>query len=145
MEKLKDSEIYLETIETIHQQLYLDVWTPNVQSFRHQVDVHGEMNPPGKQFIFKINIDVFENQANQLLSRFMVAFIYKIPHFEFFFTMDEHRRLKTETEKELEYLSLESIATMRGLMFGYFKGTPLHHVHLPLVFHKKIDLKSIIE
>jgi hypothetical protein len=137
METFNHSEIYLENICTIHQHLYLDTLTEQVQQFRHQVDVKGKMETPTQQFIIEINVDIFEHQGNKLLSSLKVAFMYKIPNFDLFFKIDADKHLQVQSKQLLEWVSFESIATMRGLMVGYFRGTPLHHAYLPLVFQKE--------
>lgn len=128
--------IILEGINLINRQLIFDKLTDTVEKFKHAVALSGAIDISKKFVTVRVNVNVNDALTDNLLGSITVDFIYSIIDFDAVFTVLKSNKVD-DTNEILTILSHQSIATMRGIMFESFRGTPLHSAYLPIALNQE--------
>jgi hypothetical protein len=142
MKIIKDN-ITLEGINLINRQLVFDKLTDTVEKFKHSVTLNGAIDISKKFVTVRVNVNVDDASTDNLLGSMTVDFIYSIPDFDAVFDVLKSNKAD-DSDEILTILSHQSIATMRGIMFESFRGTPLHNAYLPISLNQEELAKKSI-
>lgn len=137
--------IILEGINLINRQLIFDKLTEPVEKFKHTVTLSGAIDISKKFVTVRVNVTINDALIDTLLGSITIDFIYSVPDFDTVFTVLKSNKADDSDSNEiLTILSHQSIATMRGIMFESFRGTPLHNAYLPMSMNQEEQTQKAI-
>jgi hypothetical protein len=132
----KGRNIILQSINIINRQLLLEGQLDDLTAFRHTINIGGSVDLTKKLVIARIEVMIHEGERENQLGVLKADFCYWVSDFEDLFVQKTAMETITKPKDVLNLLIQESIASMRGIMFESFRGTPLHNAYLPIVLPK---------
>lgn len=138
----KKRHIFLENITVINRQLMLDNVEGGIATFEHIVSLGGNVDFLHKKIVPRIDIQVKNVATGKILAIIVVDFVYDVSDFDDF--LNPHEHTKVEVDEILQYISQESISTVRGIMYDTFRGTVLQNAYLPLITRNNFTVPLLI-
>jgi hypothetical protein len=127
------AQIQVKALEILHSSVNVPQ-EPNVNigNFHFNINLDTKADGAQKLLVVIVQVEVRSEDQQHLLGALVASNIYEVTNFEQVITADFSGNLNVP-QGLTELLAVQSVATMRGLMFATFKGTFLHNAVLPLI------------
>jgi hypothetical protein len=86
-----------------------------------------------------VSVTINTQQPIEMIGKYVACCSFVIENFEEIVVKNQFNKLEVP-ENVIDTLNSISISTIRGLMFGAFKGTFLHHAILPIIDPKLVKI-----
>jgi hypothetical protein len=127
----------MDNIEIIHSALNAPTQQAEVSAFNFEVQTQMKLEAHKKQILVFIGVAIHTQQPVEVIGKYTACCCFLIENFEEIVIKNQFNHLEVP-DNVIDTLNSISISTIRGLMFGAFKGTFLHHAILPIVDPKAV-------
>jgi hypothetical protein len=119
-------------IEIIEKHLFQYVERGEGSEFDFNVSVQTNLEAKNKLAVYFVRVNVIKKSENRIIASITTACGFEIQNFDEAFPNGSKDEYLADRDLDLALKNI-SISTTRGVMFGEFRGTPMHNAILPII------------
>lgn len=139
----KDFKFRIDSIDIINTSINAPLNPTEIGELNFDLQIQVKLEPKKNILMVFVDVEIKTKESKEKLGKYTICCSYIIEDFEELVSYDNANK-PTVPKIIIDTLNSISISTLRGLMFGSFRGTFLHKAILPVVDPKLIEAHHIV-
>lgn len=135
-------EFRIDRIEIINSSIIAPTQQFEVNGFNFELQLQMKLETIQKFIMVFVDVTVNTQESKETIGRYTACFTFNATNFDEILIKNGQNKLELP-KSTIDTLNNISISTVRGLMFGAFRGTFLHNAILPVVDPTLIQSQQI--
>jgi hypothetical protein len=128
----KNIEFKIDRIDIINSSIIVPTQQSEVNGFNFELQIQMKLDNINKVIMVFVDITVNTQESKEVIGRFIACCTFSISNYDDVVVKSKTKNFELP-KIAIDILNSISISTVRGLMFGSFRGTFLHNAILPVV------------
>lgn len=135
-------EFKIDRIEIINSSIIAPTQQLEVNGFNFELQLQMKLETTQKIIMVFVDVTVNTQESKEVIGKYTACCTFNINNIDEILVKSESNKLVLP-KSAIDTLNNISISTVRGLMFGAFRGTFLHNAILPVVDPTLIQSQQI--